>query len=258
MNQRTKRALRVRSRLDSLPLREEAVREAFEHFKMFGELPEQERLAQAVIESAIVGEVQTVNEGNDLMRAFRQLREERDAPGGKPKERTLREYLLDHAGFAPEPLRAHARLACGVLAAKGHDLTDPRTLADAPLPEHNGIGMALLGYPDKLATEPYVEQAQRLFARFAVLRDRTPACADEWLEDFEGAAIAFGETGEFPDDELMREAVLAAVEFECLLRHKRGVDVAEWMAALDRAAQCEGEEREVAVAEVTRIVMARR
>jgi hypothetical protein len=251
----TKRVKRVQTVLDTLPLREDALKEAFEDFKMFGELPEHERLAQAVVDSAIAGELLPIKpppDEADLIRSIQaQHREKQNAP---PKERTLREYLLDHAGYAPPGLREPARLACRVLSAKGGDLTDPKFLADEPLPPHNAIGWHLLGYPQRLARPPYVMQAQRLFARFDELRQRTPQDDDPWYDECIDAAVRFRMTGELPVEELMRDAVLADLEMECLVRHKRGQDVGDLMAALDRSALAKGGAREDAIAAVQQLV----
>jgi hypothetical protein len=252
---RTRRVKRVQSALDVMPLRQDALKEAYEDFKMFGELPDHERLAQAVVDSAIAGELLPIKpppDEADLIRLIQaQHREKQNAP---PKERTLREYLLDHAGYAPPGLREPARLACCVLSAKGGDLTDPKFLANEPLPPHNGIGWHLLGYPQRLAKPPYVKQAQRLFARFDELRQRTPQDEDPWFDECIDVAVRFRMTGELPDEELMRDAVLADLEMECLVRHKRGHDVGELMAALDKAARTKGRAREDAIAAVQQLV----
>ncbi len=258
MTARTKRASRVARDLDSCPLRTDALREAFEDFRMFGELPDNERLAQAVLKSAIAGELQPVEEHRDQASLLRHIlaaqKAEEDQP---PRERTLREYLLDHAAYAPPDLRMPARLACQVLAAQGHDLTDPKTLADAPLPGHNGIGMHVLGYPEKLAVAPYAKQARRLFKRLAALRERLPQDDEEWFERAGNASMALRATGELPGDEVTREAVLADYEMECLMRHRLGQDVGELMAALDKAARGKGKARQGAIDEVARLVVTR-
>ncbi len=251
------RVKRVKSALEALPLREDALKEAFDDFRMFGELPEHERLAQAVVESAIVGELRPALEENDLMREFHLLVEERKATGGKPKERTLREYLLDHAGYAPPALREPARLALRRLVAQGRDITDPMFLADAPLPGHNGIGMHALGYPQKLATPPYEEQAKRLFARYADLRQRVPEGDAGWFGEMADAVLTFQATAELPDDDLMRDVVLADTELHCLFQHAAGYDVSAMMAILDRAATAQGTDRAVAIREVQAIARAR-
>jgi hypothetical protein len=252
---RTRRVKRVQSALDAMPLREEALQDAYEVFKMFGELPDHERLAQAVVDSAIAGELLPIKPPMDEAALIRQIlakdREEANAP---PKQLTLREYLLDHAGYAPLSLRIPARLACTVVAARGLDLTDPKTLADEPLPPHQGIGMHVLGYPERLVRAPYHKQAERLFARFDELRKHTPQHDDPWFDECSHAAVRFRVTGELPDQELMRDAVLADLEMECLVRHKRGHDVGELMAALDKAARTKGRAREDAIAVVQQLV----
>jgi hypothetical protein len=99
-----------------------------------------------------------------------------------------------------------------------------------------------------------VKQAQRLFARFDELRQRTPPDDDPWFDECIDVAVRFRMTGELPEEELMRDAVLADLEMECLVRHKRGQDVGDLMAALDRAALAKGGAREDAIAAVQQLV----
>jgi len=254
MSVRSKRARRLQAALDTMPLRQHALAEAYEDFRLIGELPGNERLAQAVIDSAIAGKLQPVQAPQDAGRLVMLILAKQAEEHAPPKQLTLRDYLLDHAGYAPEPLRTHARLAIAVLVAKGGDITNPEFLKDAPLPGHNGIGMHVMGYPEKFATPPYVEQAHRLFARYAELRERIPQHDDAWFDALVDAALEFRACGELPDDELMRDAVLADTEYECLMRHKHGEDVSELMAALDEAARSECEEREDAIAVVQQLV----
>ena len=258
MRMRTRRVNRVENAVDAMPFTNEALREAYDTFRMFGELPHYERLAQAVIESALVGRLLPVQEPMDepakIRMLLRQAVEEARTP---PPERTLREYLLDHAGYAPPRLRAEAQLACRYLAGKGADLTDPHYLEDEPLPAHNSIGMRLLGYPNRLARPPYDEQARRLFARLDALRDRSPQDQAEWMKDYGTAVEAFHTMAELPEDELLLDAVLADAELIALFQHAAGDDVGEWMAALDRAATTTGAARDEAIDTVRALVLAR-
>ena len=61
-----------------------------------------------------------------------------------------------------------------------------------------------------------------------------------WYEELVDAVLEFFDCSVLPDDELMRDAVLAETEYECLLRHKRGEDVRDMMAVLDNAARAWG------------------
>ena len=58
------------------------------------------------------------------------------------------------------------------------------------------------------------------------------------------------QTGELPDDDLHLDAVLVEVELDALAAHKKGRDVAELMALLDKVQRQEGEEREEALKRV--------
>ena len=103
------------------------------------------------------------------------------------------------------------------------------------------------------------ERQQRLFARYDDLRTRINRFdGDPWFEQAADTVLRFLDTGDLPRDELLRDLVLANAEFDALWRHKRGQDVAELMAALDRAARAGGAKRTAAVARVQDLVRAER
>ena len=62
--------------------------------------------------------------------------------------------------------------------------------------------------------------------------------------------MIFLHEGELPEDELMREAVLAYGEFFGLLQHYHGHGDAEVMAAFDQVAKASGKKRVTAIAKV--------
>jgi hypothetical protein len=62
-----------------------------------------------------------------------------------------------------------------------------------------------------------------------------------------GAVAAFWLTGALPQDDLHLEALLVSVEFEILVQHKRGKDVAEAMALLDKVARGREKQQEAAL-----------
>ena len=113
------------------------------------------------------------------------------------------------------------------------------------------------GYPNRLILPPYEDQARRLFARIEALLDQVDYSDPDWCSPMSEAIVIFAQTGDLPDDELLRDLVLADIERSALLWHKHGEDVSELMAAFDRAAMASGQEREEAVAAVQEVVRAR-
>lgn len=55
-----------------------------------------------------------------------------------------------------------------------------------------------------------------------------------WWKELEAALYAFDDSGELPDDELLREVVLASEETMALMRHYRGHDVRDLMGRATR------------------------
>jgi hypothetical protein len=137
---------------------------------------------------------------------------------------------------------------------RGSKVTDPQFAAHHGFPKYGSIGMHVLGYPERLAKPPYVRQARRLFARYDELRERIPRQDERWWEALVDAAVGFETIGELPDDDLIRDVVLADAEMAALWAHKRGRNVRELMALLDCAARRKGEKREDAITAVLEFV----
>ena len=97
---------------------------------------------------------------------------------------------------------------------------------------------------------PYEEQAQRLFDQFHDIRERIDRDDRQWMDAYGEAAMVFLHEGELPEDELMREAVLAYGEFFGLLQHHVGHGDPEVMAAFEQVAKGRGKKRLAAIARV--------
>lgn len=252
MNTRDKRLRRVQSKFDLLPVREDVLTEAFEIFHECGELPDDDRVAQAVIDKAINGD----DLGKaDICRIAENIRAILERTGTRKSGKTLRELLLTQAGYGEAALRDPARVACRVLAARGGDLTDPDFLADERIPEHPAVGLHLLGYPEKVAKAPYLRQAKRLFARLAELRQMTPPEDSPFWGQAVDAGMEFRQTGELPEDLLQVQIILADYELECLAGHRRGDDMKEHMELLDKVARLDGAERHAALEKLRKVVV---
>jgi hypothetical protein len=98
--------------------------------------------------------------------------------------------------------------------------------------------------------------ARRLFLRYDALREQIDHEDRDWWWELEEAVFAFSQEGVLPEDELMRDAVLADAEMDALFRHSRGRDVGEQMALLDAAARARGAKREAAIERVQHFVRA--
>jgi hypothetical protein len=249
-----RRIERVQQVIGRLPVRPTVLEKAFTHFCETGELPEEQRLADAVCRRALKIEEEPVYDlATAIVRAATRVRVEMQSGSPKSQDPSVRENLFHEAVFGDGIGKRAARIVLRCEVDFGADPTDPSFLADKTFPDHGSIGMHLLGFPERLAKPPYVAQAKRLFKRYAVLRDRIDHDDRFWFKAYEAALYRFDDYGELPDDELLRDAVLAGEELIALMRHARGHDVSELMATLDKAARAEGPDREAAQLEVAAV-----
>lgn len=250
----TKRLERLATAIDAIPVPIEIERPAFERFRETGELPDERRVASAVVKRCRAGlddQWGSLDEAA-LIRHYM-------ARGAVPEDKIL-EGLYREAVCADGFVQQAARVALRALVAVGFDVTKPMFAGselEAQLPEWGFVGTWLLGFPERLAVEPCVEQAQRLFARYEELRERTPQ-SDLWFRDLGAAVRLFRDHGELPRDELLQECVLADIEYTGLLEHKLGHGDAELMAALDALARAGDGEREERLAAVQAMARAGR
>jgi hypothetical protein len=259
----SKRMERVAQVIAARPIRADALDKAFAHFCDTGELPDQQRLADEVARRALRGRQEPPDSADSLSNEERQKRflelfaALRQRPA-EPEQPEVRECVFHEAVFGNVLVRRAARLVLVLEVERGGDPADPKFLADRTLPDHAAVSMHLLGYPERLAKPPYLAQAKRLFARYDELRVRINRYEDDpWFDLHVDAVIRFEDTGDLPDDELLRDAVLAHEEWDALQDHARGRDVSEWMTALDRAARAKGVKRDEAIEEVQAIVRQR-
>ena len=251
-----KRLTEIENHFATVPIHFTVVKAAFEEFRRSGELPEDQRLAYAVVKRARAGYDCVYDEhGRFDWAASIQA-------GLKVKPRpndALMDELFDEAVWADGFVRTAARMVLRGFAAAGLDPSEPQ-LADKgiEIPDFGGVGIHLLGLPDRLAKPPYEEQARRLFTRYETIRERVPQGDRRWMDEFGKANGAFHEFGELPDDDLLRDVVLADAEFRTLIRHAAGEDVRELMAAFDRAARAEPDDRDGAVADLVALASAGR
>ena len=240
-----KRMEKVKETITSLPIRKKVLDGLFELFVEFGELPEEQHLADAVVRRALGKE-----EDHSLLRVISSM----------PKEALpeVREMLFDEAVFDTGLGRDMARLAIAKEVALGGDVRDPRFASYHGIPEHGSMGMHVIGHPQWLAIPPYVDQANRLFARHRVIRARIDYSDPNWFDPFEDALLAFKKNGKMPEEGIERDWVLSEAELQALMRHKDGEDVSELMAALNAAAKAKTEDREAAVQKVVDLLARRK
>lgn len=232
-----------------IPFRREVLHEWFEHFRMFGELPpDDDRLASELLRRARHGgraDAQQMSRVELLILGV--------DPDGKPKDRSVRDHLFDEAMSEQKAVRTLARLAIEHLVLHDGDVCDAAFGAEKGLPRYGTVGMHVMEVRRRLAQAPYEAQAGRLFLRMDAMRDRVARLDDGWWETIRAAKTVFALHGELPDDEGMRDWVLALVEYDCLLRHRRGEDVGELMAVLDEVAGGTAEAREAALGRVVEV-----
>jgi hypothetical protein len=250
-----RRFSRIEDAVEALPLRRHVVRRAFAEFCETGELPERQRLAEAVVDE-LLGPREAECDPHVITVVLRAL----GGPQAKPKPfevappRTVREHLFAEAIYGDGIARNAARRAIVWAVDGGADVCAADFAAHHGLPTIGTVGLHVLGWPGRLVRAPYEEQARRLLARNEALQERVPNDVPAWREEVVDAVLAFELEGELPPEGLLREAVLIDAEFAALLRHRRGEDVAEVMAAFDAAATAVGAERDDAVSRLQQLV----
>lgn len=237
----SKRMTRVRDAIDTLPVRPWALQKAFQNFRETGDLPEEQRLADAVARK-VLGLEGVQDPGFGVVVA------------GSERRPTVRECLLDEAVHGDDYIRRVARAALQWEVDGGADPTDPQFLADRDFPTYGSVGLSLLGYPERLVVPPYENQAHRLFARLGSLLEQVDRADPEWLEDTTMAILRLQTDGRLPAEAFLRDLVLAYVEMDALIRHQKGEDVGDLVAAFDRAASLTGSARGVAAQQVAVLV----
>ena len=253
MRARGNRLGRVKQAIDSSPVRRGVLREAYEFFTMFGELDDDDHIAYEVVQQALRGGKEEAPE--DEARLVKRVRADKSAyqRRERPAETwppTVRNLLFDEALFEIPPLRAVARSQIALEVAHGGDVESPAFGARHGLPMYGTVGMHMGGGHNRLVLPPYELQATRLLVRLDNIRGRIDQDDPNWFEAVWNATIRFIQTGELPDDDLRIEYVLANVEVNALLAHKKGRDVSELMALLDKVQRREGEEQEEALKRV--------
>jgi hypothetical protein len=263
MRTRDKRIGRVKQAIEEAPVRRHLLREAYEWFKDFGDLPEDDdHVAFEVVQQALNGgkEQPLVDEAKVRARVRKaeiahQRREALDDAAWPPSVRAL---LFNEALFEFPALRAAARAQIAVEVAYGGDVENPAFGARHGIPVYGSIALHMGGWHKRLVLPPYEFQAEQLLVRFDNIRGQIPHEDPKWFEVQGKAIVKFKETGELPDDDLHIDSVLANVEMDQLVAHKKGKDVSEVMALLNTVQRRDGEEQQEALKRVCEMAAAGR
>ena len=252
MRARDRRIGQVMRAIEVAPVRQHLLREAYEWFTSFGELPDDDDLvAYEVVHQALRGGQERPLRVESL--ATRGLRKTGQEPHGRDAMEThdwpptVRAMLFEEALFAHPKIRDLARAQISVEVAYGGDVESPGFGARHGMPMYGSIAVHMSGWRQRLVRPPYEFQATRLLTRLDGLCGRIPNDDDGWLDAMAEATVRFKMTGELPADDQMAEMVLANVEMDQLIAHKAGKDVAEVMAVLNEVARSEGDAMEAAL-----------
>ena len=252
MRSRDRRIGQVMRAIEVAPVRQHLLREAYEWFWQFGELPDDDDLvAYEVVHQALRGGEERPLRVESL--ATRGLRKTGQDPHGRDAMETndwpptVRAMLFEEALFGHPRIRALARAQIAVEVAYGGDVESPGFCARHGIPIYGSVAMHISGWRQKLVRPPYEFQATRLLTRLDGLCGRIPNDDDGWLDSMAEATVRFKVTGELPADDQMAEMVLANVELDQLIAHKAGRDVAEVMAVFHEIAWNEGDVMEAAL-----------
>jgi hypothetical protein len=252
MRTRDRRIGQVMRAIEVAPVRRHLLREAYEWFTSFGELPEDNELvAFEVVQQALRGGEERPLQDEKLV--ARDARKAGRAHQGRKALETgtwppsVRSMLFEEALFGHPKIRDLARAQIGVEVAYGGDVESPGFGARHGMPMYGSIAIHMSGWRQRLVRPPYEFQATRLLTRLDNLCGRIPNDDDSWLDAMAEAIVRFKMTGELPADDQMAEMVLANVELDQLIAHKAGRDVAKVMAVFNEIAWNEGDVMEAAL-----------
>jgi hypothetical protein len=253
------RLQRLERAIAALPVRDEIVQQSFGHFCQTGELPELERLAAAVVDRALQRKEEPEPLDLESLDAFTaELRKSNIDLNAALKTPSARQRLFQEAVHGYEVVRLAARECLKLVVACGFDVTDPRLLAEEPVPESGSVALYLLRFPDDLARPPFVRQTRRLLARFADLWASIDPNDAAWFERLAAALRAFHHEDTLPEDDLLLEFALAFGELLALTSHRRGKGDAELIVAFDAVARAKPGERAAALAKLREMLRAGR
>lgn len=175
---RNPRLQRLAQMVATAPLNTDVLEAAFTSFRATGQLPEDHRLATAVIERAEATASSATNEPIDLATGILRLSEllRQIEADELPSVRTdeLRTRLCREALDPDELVREIARLALVCIAATGQDVTQPLFLDEVlGKPGHGTVGMLVIG-AGRYVTPPHRAHARRLLERAAAAGDVRP------------------------------------------------------------------------------------
>ena len=262
MRTSSRRLGRLRNAIDALPVRMGVLREAYEWFVKFGELPEDDdHVAYEVVQQALRGgEEASLDDEATVSNRVRRAKiayHERDRPGSTwpPSVRAL---LFDEALFEAEPIRRLARSLIAAEVAWGGDVENMGFAARYGIPCYGTVAMHVYGWESRLTVAPYEDQAKRLFVRIDNLRGRMPSDEQKWFGEVAYAIEKFRADGELPVDDVLAEGVLTQVEMELLHKHRRGMDVKDVLRVLDRIATRGGKGLAEALAKLKEFAIAGR
>ncbi len=252
MRARDRRIGQVMRAIEVAPVRQHLLREAYEWFTSFGELPDDDDLvAYEVVHQALRGGEERPLRGQDPV--ARDARKPGPPHHGRKTLETsdwppsVRSMLFDEALFGHPRLRDLARAQIAVEVAYGGDVESPGFGARHGMPRCGSVALHMSGWRQKLVRPPYEFQAERLFVRLDNLSGRIPTDDSRWLDVQAEAVVRFLQTGELPADDLQAELVLVNVEMDQLVAHKAGKNVTKAMGLFNDVAWRKGDAMEAAL-----------
>lgn len=248
MRTRDKRIGRVQQAIDASPVCPNTLREEYEWFESWGELPDDDHLAYEIVMQALRG-------GKTRSPSEVTPYRERDQPRHQWPP-SVRGFLFDEALDANQELRKLARAAIATEVAWGGDVESPAFAARHGIPTYGCVAMHVSGYPQKLKAAPYEDQATRLFIRQDNACGRISEQPSGWFDACARAQVQFWKKGQLPGDELLLDTVLVFVELHMLSEHRKGTDVSKEMKLLDAVVRSQDDDREELLAKLSAMAKA--
>lgn len=219
---------KLRVAVNAAPVLPHVLDEAYEWFTMFGELYDEDHIAEAVMRKALRG-------GAEEPPNRRGVRVTLASEAASEHMMTVREPLFEEALHESPYVRKIARGAIAVEVACGGNVESPGFAGRHGLPIFGTVGMHVLGFPRKWVLPPYEDMGDRLLTLYDELRARVDQRNPKWFDSIGDAMFAFRTKGELPKDEFLRDFVVVDAAIDGLCANRKGRDVRELMLCFNDA-----------------------
>jgi hypothetical protein len=259
MPARSSRMAKLRVAIESSPVHRGVLNDAYEGFREFGELPDNDIVAFQVVQRALRGGEEERLEPDDRVRRRRSEAEVAYRRRGKSVfPFSIRELLFAEALFEPKDYRDLARHVIAHEVWLGADVESAGFASRHGTPSFGTAANHVIGFPQRWIRAPFEHQGKELLVRFDNLRARIPPSDPRWFEALAKAIVAFRADGTLPRDDLLLEFTLAQVELDHIVDHPTDEDAPLVMRLFRDVAWLAGDEQVAALRKLQQFAKAGR